>query len=149
MAAKPQCRGKVEKRNVTWCSLNVALHYLVAARIITGPFLPQVWKIKYFSFVSGVREELKCLISAGSRSSYLSHCCFVGNVAGFLTWTRVWRGQPGDDPHLQLWLLPQRPPDITKHTPAAGEREKVWQLLAQVAGEERMRKKGGMERIKK
>lgn len=61
---------------------------------------------------------------------------FVGNVAGFLTWTTVWRGQPGGDPHLQLWLLRQQPPDFTNHTPAGGEREEVWQLYTQGAGED-------------
>lgn len=86
--------------------------------------------------MSGVREELRCLVPVNTHSRYLSHRCFVGNVAGFLTWTTVWRGQPGGDPHLQLWLLPQQPPDITNHTPAGGEREKVWQLFAQ-GGQER------------
>lgn len=75
-------------------------------------------------------------------ASRLSHRCFVGNTADFLTWTTVWRGQPGDDPHLQLWLLPQQPPDFTNHTPAGGERESVWQLFTQGrrvgAGEETM-----------
>lgn len=64
-------------------------------------------------------------------ASRLSHRCFVGNTAGFLTWRTVWRGQPGGDPHLQLWLLRQQPPDFTNHTPAGGERENVWQLFTQ------------------
>lgn len=64
-------------------------------------------------------------------ASRLSHRCFVGNTAGFLTWRTVWRGQPGGDPHLQLWLLRQQPPDFTNHTPAGGERENVWQLVTQ------------------
>lgn len=78
-------------------------------------------------------------------ASRLSHRCYVGNTAGFLTWTTVWRGQPGGDPHLQLWLLRQQPPDFTNHTPAGGERENVWQLFTQGrrvgrrAGEEIMR----------
>lgn len=64
-------------------------------------------------------------------ASRLSHRCFVGNTSHFLTWTTVWRGQPGGDPHLQLWLLHQQPPDFTNHTPAGGERENVWQLSTQ------------------
>lgn len=64
--------------------------------------------------------------------------CFLVNIAYFLTWTTEWRGQPGGDPHLQLWLLPQQSPDITNHTPAGGETESVWQLLVKGAGEEKM-----------
>lgn len=57
-AAKPQCREKVEKRKGTWCSSTAALQYVVVARVITGPFLPQVWKIKYC-----VRSERRAEIS--------------------------------------------------------------------------------------
>lgn len=71
------------------------------------------------------------LIPVRTHSPYLSHCCFVLSVACFLTWMTEWRGQPGGDPHLPLWLLPQQPPDITNHAPAGGEREKVWQLFTQ------------------
>jgi len=79
--------------------------------------------------------EPRHLIPVSTHSPYLSHRRFV---AGFLTWTTEWRGQPGGDPRLQLWLLPPQPPDITNHTPAGGETEEVWQLFAQDAGEERM-----------
>lgn len=118
MTVKMACKWLQERRG-TRCSPTVALQYLADARIITGPFFPQVWKKKII------------LIHVSTHSPYLSHRCFVGNIAGFLTWTTVWRGQPGGDPHLQLLLLPQQPPNFTNHTPAGGEREKVWQLFTQ------------------
>lgn len=49
---------------------------------------------------------------------------------------------------MQLLLLPQQPPNFTNHTPAGGEREKVWQLFTQGRGGEDEKKKEGMERIK-
>lgn len=118
MTVKMACKW-LQERKGTRFSLTVALQCLADARIITGPFFPQVWKTKII------------LIRVSTHSPYLSHRCFVGNVAGFLTWTTVWRGQPGGDPHLQLLLLPQQPPNFTNHTPAGGEREKVWQLFTQ------------------
>lgn len=126
----------LQERKGTRFALTVALQCLADARIITGPFFPQVWKTKII------------LIRVSTHSPYLSHRCFVGNVAGFLTWTTVWRGQPGGDPHLQLLLLPQQPPNFTNHTPAGGEREKVWQLFTQGRRGEDEKKKEGMERIK-
>lgn len=124
----------------------VAVQYLADLTIMTGLCFPQVRG----------QNKKRNLIYVSTHSPRLSHRCFVGNVAGFLTWTTVWRGQPGGDPHLQLWLLRQQPPDFTNHTPAGGERENVWQLFTR--GRRRGRrgeneifffKKGGMERIKK
>lgn len=107
------------------------------ARIITGPFFGQ--------------NKKKSFVSV-THSPYLSHRRVVGNVAGFLTWTTEWRGQPGGDPHLQLWLLPQQPPDFTNHTPAGGERERErkWQLFTQGGGEdEGEKKRDGEDKTKK
>lgn len=78
-------------------------------------------------------------IDCGWCQNNLSHHCSVGNVAGFLTWTTEWRGQPGGDPHLQLWLLPQQPPDFSNHTPAGGGesvRQEVARQGRQRRGEE-------------
>lgn len=63
MAAKPQCRGKVEKREGTWFLLTVELWYLVVARIIIDSFLPQV---ENKTFLIGIRSDGRATMSRSS-----------------------------------------------------------------------------------
>lgn len=126
IAAKPQWMGN-------WCSL----HGISGCCKNNHRYLASI-NVEN-RLMSAVTGEIPCLVPGGTNCPYPSPPrCFLVNIAYFLTWTTEWRGQPGGDPHLQLWLLPQQSPDITNHTPAGGETESVWQLLAKGAGEEKM-----------